>query len=143
MYRHSKHNLTPANSPSMEALSAACKVLNDHQLAVYQRLYAVGLTAPGFPSSPFQIRRSIDHLACIEVSLNQRNIADNYAFKVRTLEEIDDVVRKCELIAEAADAEKKKIHSHACCPLAEFRPCVCDVSFKCPIHGSMCHGSHD
>lgn len=30
-----------------------------------------------------------------------------------------------------------------CCELAVFRPCVCTVSFSCPVHGSTCHGTHD
>ena len=33
--------------------------------------------------------------------------------------------------------------THACCPKAKQRWCVCTVSFECPDHGYRCVGSHD
>lgn len=30
-----------------------------------------------------------------------------------------------------------------CCPKAEVVPCVCEVSYTCPDHGTRCKGSHD
>lgn len=30
-----------------------------------------------------------------------------------------------------------------CCQHGKRVPCVCKVSHQCPIHGRICHGSHD
>ena len=30
-----------------------------------------------------------------------------------------------------------------CCDLGVRVPCVCRVSVKCPVHGTICVGTHD
>lgn len=30
-----------------------------------------------------------------------------------------------------------------CCDRAVLYPCVCSVSYLCPLHGNKCHGTHD
>lgn len=32
---------------------------------------------------------------------------------------------------------------YACCDKAEFLPCVCMYSFRCPVHGDTHIGTHD
>lgn len=32
---------------------------------------------------------------------------------------------------------------HPCCGQAVRKPCVCQISWQCPIHGGWCVGSHD
>lgn len=36
-----------------------------------------------------------------------------------------------------------QIGAGRCCPKAECRPCMCEVSYSCPDHGTRCRGSHD
>ena len=36
-----------------------------------------------------------------------------------------------------------KITQGRCCPKAVVVPCVCEVSYNCPQHGTRCRGSHD
>ncbi len=51
---------------------------------------------------------------------------------VEDFERVDkEVLSKCKIIFQAMMDARQKIHSKACCCLAEFRGCVCDVSFKC------------
>jgi hypothetical protein len=35
------------------------------------------------------------------------------------------------------------ITQHRCCPKATRVPCMCEVSWTCPDHGTRCRGSHD
>ena len=35
------------------------------------------------------------------------------------------------------------IAGHRCCPKAVGVPCMCEVSYTCPDHGTRCVGSHD
>lgn len=46
--------------------------------------------------------------------------------------------RNSEAIKQAA-----KVHPLACCWRAVRQDCVCSDSFKCPVHGQQCHGTHD
>ncbi len=32
---------------------------------------------------------------------------------------------------------------YPCCEQAKRRQCVCTASWKCPVHGGWCVGSHD
>lgn len=36
-----------------------------------------------------------------------------------------------------------RISGGRCCPKAEQVPCMCEISYFCPDHGSRCKGSHD
>lgn len=150
VYRNRRHTLTPTDPPDYQALVDACRILSQQQLAVYQRLYAVGLTSPGHPASPFEVQRSSKHEACLEVSLNlglsilgAPLTLSGYTFLVRPGDNLNDIVPKCELIIKAVEADQQFVHTLACCPLATFRPCVCAVSFTCELHGVHCYGTHD
>lgn len=134
--------LHPVECPPMEAVIAAQRVLNDHALAVYQILYANGLALPG-DGGQFVISRdsplkggSVGNF--VRVSLARDN--SGYSFLVRTPEE---AFEKAGWVLAAVEAKKQKVGFRACCPLAEHTPCVCVESFKCPLHGGQCHGSHD
>lgn len=37
----------------------------------------------------------------------------------------------------------EKVSMGRCCTKAQGRPCVCEVSYTCPDHGTRCIGSHD
>ena len=144
VYRNRRRAFTFTDPPTDQAIMDACRVLNHQQLVVYQRLYAVGLTGPGHPAVPFEVRRSLDHFACIEVSLNQgQAIPPYYTFWLGPHEALESVVPKCELIIEAVEADRQLVHPHACCPLATLRPCMCSFSFMCALHGTHCYGTHD
>lgn len=57
-----------------------------------------------------------------------------------------DVVTKIEVVGEDDIAQRRSLASRmgpTCCHAAVIRPCVCQYSTTCPIHGSRCHGSHD
>lgn len=41
-----------------------------------------------------------------------------------------------------ADAARR-YGTERCCDLAIVKPCVCRVSFSCPVHGVKCNGTHD
>lgn len=144
VYRSRRHALIPSDPPTHQAVMDACAVLGQQQLAVYQRLYAVGLTSPGHPAAPFEVQRSRARFACIEVSLHQQySIPPYYTFVLEPYETLEHVVPKCKLIIEAVEADRQLVHARACCPLATLRPCMCTVSFTCELHGVHCHGTHD
>ena len=59
--RHPRRTIpSPTLAPSGEAVSAAAALLHQQWIAVYQRLYAAGLTTPGTRGSPFRVERSVD-----------------------------------------------------------------------------------
>ena len=135
--------LKPAAAPAAQVVMDAVHVLVRQELAVYQRLYREGLTQPGDPAMPFTVRINVKHLGCIQVAPFGN---EAYAFNVSLAgpaSDLDAVVPKARALYEAINSDKAKVHSLACCPLAEFSPCVCYVSFRCFVHGSACHGSHD
>lgn len=141
MTRNKTWNLDPAPRPPMEKIMAATSVLQDQVLAVYQRLYKVGLTSPGKGGWPFEARISVEHLACIEIV---NKIEPKFNFLLGPHDDIESVVPKCEAIfASINGGETGLAGSKACCSLAKTRFCVCDASFECPVHGITCHGSHD
>lgn len=45
--------------------------------------------------------------------------------------------------ASYAYQEVQGIAGHRCCPKAVGVPCMCEVSYTCPDHGTRCVGSHD
>lgn len=136
--RHSQ--LVPAPRISEMEVMKACNVLHAQQLAIYQRLYKVGLTQPGFPARPFGVRRSIEHLGCIEIVSGGPK---EYKFLMSPREDPDLVIARAEELFDAIKSGKSSVDPRACCPVAELTPCVCVVSFKCTIHGRHCIGSHD
>mgnify|MGYP001601445052 CR=1 FL=1 len=143
IYRNHRHPLTPMDPPTDQAIMDACRVLTNQQLAVYQRLYAVGLTSPGSPAAPFEVQRSLTHLACLEVSLHQQYGASGYLFVIPPGADLESIVAKCERIITAVETNQQPVSPHACCPLATFRHCVCAISFQCELHGTKCYGTHD
>ena len=132
--------LTPASRVAVRDVMAACNVLNAQQLSIYQRLYRDGLTEPGFPAGPFGVRRSVEHLGCVEiVPLGY----EAYKFLMLPAEDPELVLSRAEAMFNAINSEKPLVDLRACCPVAALQDCVCVVSFKCAIHGSRCVGSHD
>jgi len=45
--------------------------------------------------------------------------------------------------SSGAYLEVTSIAGHRCCPKAVGNPCMCEVSYSCPDHGTRCVGSHD
>ena len=128
--------------PSAQAVRDATALLHHQWLAVYQALYAAGLTTPGPRGTPFRVTRSIEAPAYIEVTPAYAGY-DEYQFRVCTPEEIAGVVFTCELVIVAIEEDRQRVHPQVCCPLAVLRGCVCVVSFDCVLHGQYCYGSHD
>lgn len=131
----------PINKPSVDEISAALKVLNNYWLHYYQLLYfeQPKLTAPG-SGRPFNLRIDPERLGCIRVSFVDDT---SYDFHINSSEADQDLLAKCRLVLDAHKAKKTKVDRLACCPLATFRNCVCNVSFNCPVHGQKCVGTHD
>ena len=122
--RHQRCTIpSPTEAPAAGAVFAALTLLHQQWLAVYQRLYAAGLTTPGARGAPFRVERSLDVPTCIEVTPAYAGY-DEYQFHVRTPEDIDGTVAKCELIIAAMEEDRPRIHPRACCPLADSRGCV-------------------
>lgn len=138
--------------PTAGDLARASEVLRAYQLHFYQLLWFQDpkLTTPGHPGSPFDVDFHPVHRLCIQFKVTTLHGRDKgYDFIVNSgvldhLEESDKIIlSKCQLILESVRDGKEKIHRRACCPVAIFRGCVCEVSFDCVIHGTMCIGSHD
>ena len=141
----SRRSLVPQKCPSQEEISDALLVLSKQEMSVYQTLYREWLADPY--GRPLHVRRS-DAAACIDVYTKyfDGEQEQEISFRVTKPEAEEgglDVIAKARLVVEAVDSGKKKSDSRMCCPLAEYRPCVCEVSFTCPLHGTHCIGSHD
>lgn len=129
--------------PTNAEVSAAVQTLNDFSLRVYQILYF---------NKPPLAQPGNNGLYKVDVKINAGHITTrlqitrtafpDYSFSIRA-DQLYIILTNIELIEEAIANGKAKIHYLACCPLAEFSPCVCVASFRCPVHGSQCHGSHD
>lgn len=64
----------------------------------------------------------------------------------RSAQGYNDAVTEIREVPEAEVAERRaKLQSwhRACCALAVTTPCVCHVSYICPVHGSRHVGTHD
>lgn len=131
----------PIICPSQEAISEAAKVLGDQQTAVYQQLFANGLTEPG-GRGQFRVERFVNygHTTTVVHVIPNNPEHHCYKFGVYRAKEVMPKVRR---IVAAIKKNKKKVHALACCPLAKMTGCVCVASFSCIIHGNQCHGSHD
>lgn len=140
--RNQRHpDLVPVPMPPREKLNAALLVMDQQQLAVYQRLYRIGLTSPGIDGTPFAVRRSLEHSGCVEVSPHRY---PQYRFLVLPNGDDADLAgRKAEALFQAINLGLPKKDPRACCPVAEITGCVCTISFKCLVHGARCHGTHD
>ena len=130
-------------NPSDEEAWQAVKILNNRQLSIWQRLYSEGLSMPA--GGPVNVKYDIGSNNTLNswlvVFLTATGAEqEGYYFKTK---DHADVVEKAKLMLETRKAGKKKIDGRACCPLATIHPCVCIISFVCPLHGSKCHGSHD
>jgi hypothetical protein len=44
---------------------------------------------------------------------------------------------------EVSVEESEPFPEYRCCERARLVECVCRASYKCPMHGQHCHGSHD
>ena len=141
MIRNRRHpELVPAPQVPDKQITAATSVLTAQELSIYQQLYKIGLTSPG-GGGPLAVKRSIEHLACIRVFPFPEH--QEWGFLVTPADDPASVVPKAEALFSAINEKRSLVHSLACCPLAEVADCVCTASFKCAVHGSHCHGSHD
>lgn len=132
-------DLIPKECPSEVMIGLAISILEDQQLSIYQTLLKEGLTAPN-KGGQFRVERLPGQLGGASSWLTITNNSQPYSF---TTKSPDGVVSKCCRIVEAITGGLKKFDSRACCPLAVKQNCVCDLSFKCEIHGTKCIGSHD
>lgn len=84
------------------------------------------------------------------------SVADHYGWEGRDyMDKITDVRRlgdeevqalrnkATEFAARMSRFSRYGPHYGRCCDLAIVHPCVCSVSWNCPVHGRHCHGSHD
>lgn len=135
--RNQPHKLTPETPLTPGEVDTLIRLMIRHELSVYQRLYAVGLTSPGKNGRPFGVQLDPEHSACVRVTPQGWS---GYAFSVPA-RDVLSVVERAEALYAVLEQPLK--HPLACCPVAEVAPCVCDVSFRCAVHGGKCHGSHD
>jgi hypothetical protein len=146
----------PSPCPSSRELHEAADLLGKVKLHFYQLLYfqQPQLTSPGSPAGPFEVRMHPEHSACVQFLFRggyyfPKPEHGDYSFhitpnKLDDIEKTDaEVLEKCRMIFEAARAKKEIIDKAVCCPLAEYRDCVCRVSVSCPLHGQQCWGTHD
>lgn len=131
----------PINKPSNDDLFKAIKILNDYRLHYYQLMWfhQPKLTQPG-KGYPFHTSINPEQLGCISVEFMPDK---SYNFWISSSEDDQSFLTKCNTILTAYRDKRTKIESHACCPLATFRNCVCMVSFDCQVHGVKCVGTHD
>ncbi len=127
--------------PAMESIDSALNVLSNQMLHFYQLLYKNGLTSPGQHGSPFKLERYFNAgfmTPFIKISPSDDK-QGSLAFLVKD-EADEEVLKKVALAKEGMGKAKPSL---ACCSLAVVNPCACVASYKCPLHGSMCIGSHD
>lgn len=107
--------------------------LYHHQLLMSEDLAAIN--GKGYFEIRWESRAggTLSLFCCCKV-----NEAYNFPIYTKTDQEIIDL---CNLIKE--NNYKSNVHSEACCGLAEINPCVCTISFICPIHGTKHIGTHD
>jgi hypothetical protein len=131
---HYKPKPFVAATVSAEELEADFRSRLRIETAFYQPLFLHGFASPG-NGGPWVFRR--DFMGPLTARLKGD---DSIVVFCRTPEQTLEHVR---VLSDAIDAGKTRVHRAACCPLAEIRPCVCDISFRCPIHGDKCHGTHE
>lgn len=129
--------------PDPAAIQHASEVLRQYQLHFYQLRYFNDLTAPD--GGPFKVEGE-----GTRVRITHRRRPEFYMtvglhdLRTNPVPEIDGrILAGCVLIQKAVGEGKEKFNTAACCPLAEPRNCVCDVSMICPLHGTKCVGTHD
>lgn len=107
------------------------------QLALYQLFYAHGLTSPW--GNPWKVSFLLGHP---KGGSGHGFYAERGEY-VLFSRDAHKLLTYVQWLQEAFNNGKGKIEPRACCPLAEYRNCVCEVSFQCPIHNSTCIGTHD
>jgi len=133
----------PQKRPSPEELKTALRVISDADLALYQFFYARGLCDPKNTSDI-----SIEHVkGSYAGGLRNIHFRPLPAFSFFTHLNSwtpEDLDKKLDAIYEALRTGNRTLKdSRDCCPLAEVVECVCSRSTSCPIHGRICHGTHD
>ena len=132
----------PADAPPLESVRGSLDVMRQQEMAVYQRLYYVGLTSP-YADAPFKVERCINSgVITTHIRITPKG-NERMAFTVARPEDIERVVETCELLMNAVNAMEEPLGLYQCCPLAKREFCVCIAMWSCPIHGTHCHGSHD
>ena len=135
-----------APAPSAEEIYRAAEIFSKWALHYYQLLFfqEPKLTSPGEKGRPFTVMHFEG--ACLYIVAT---VAPEYTFSIyadltgdqQTFDKM--VLDNCRMIPAAIKAGKQKVDKRVCCGLAETRSCVCAYSYKCPLHGTKCIGSHD
>lgn len=134
----------PVPLPSEQCLEEAYEALSAFQLHYYQLLYFNNppLTQPG-SGGAFHVDFNPKAFMTLKI-ICHANPEYNFIITPYTHESKDEeILNICHMILKAINEKKEKISPRACCPLAKWQHCVCFESFACPIHGSLCIGSHD
>lgn len=135
-------NTVIVSHPDIADIRRSTDIINQFGLRLYQLLYSQKLALPA-NRGRWKIYHNYDNeLPDITSYL--------YAFCKDDIGEIcvsgnnaDEIYLNVLRIENAFLEGKKRTSSRACCPLAEHNFCVCFESWKCPIHGTSCYGSHD
>lgn len=139
MLQHFKKHNMPGPSPASEPAEAALKAINDAHLAAYQRFHMLGLAMPSRGEGEYFI--SLDyHGNSIRGFKAEHRDNPELSVSARNGDQLLEYARR---LRDAWEKGKRRPGASACCILAEFTPCVCTSSFKCPIHGEAHHGTHD
>lgn len=147
-----KRKVAPAREikprPTSQQMCDAWAVIDAYRLHFYQLLWCreTPLTQPGGAKHgrPFALKNDEEHTHCINVLCQPwSGRREEFDFTIRPDMTDEQVIRNCERILEAIQQGKQKIHSMACCALAEMSNCVCAYSFTCELHGDRHVGTHD
>ena len=134
----------PEPCPSNTQIQKSRDYLNKWMLHYYQLLYfhEPKLTLPG--GGTFTVVWTEHSFLSVQFN-GDKSLSFGIGYgNEKTAEENDkEVIEKCEMILKAVKDGKKKVDYRACCILAEISPCVCAISFSCPLHGGRHIGTHD
>jgi hypothetical protein len=134
----------PEPCPSAVQIQKSREYLNKWKLHYYQLLYfhEPKLTMP--QGGIFTVEWDEHFFLSVRYNLDKSlSFGIGYGGSLSPEESDQDVIRKCGMILEAIKTKKVKVDYRACCILAEISPCVCAISFSCPLHGGIHIGTHD
>lgn len=133
--------MKPVEYPNIADIHKAVEILQQQHLHIYQVLYFNKLTDPnGFPLTVERITNNGQVSQGVKVYLKNNQSKGLYFDIYRNISD-DELLEKSRMLIAGID--KVKVDPRACCVYATIRPCVCLISFQCPLHHSMCIGTHD
>lgn len=127
--------------PTREEFEKSADVVRAYALAAYQLLYAVGLANcnGGKWKTSLAFHDYGGGFSNFVQAVGKDDIGPVYV-REQTPEAL---YRSVVQIENAYTLGWRRTDNRACCCLAERNNCVCEISFKCPVHGKQCYGSHD